>query len=200
MLEQILSLVQENSKEAVVSNPSVPNNLNGDVVNTLMSTLVGGFQQEAQGGNIGGLVSLFATQNPTVNSLSSNPIVSGIAQQAIGALVQKLGLNSNVASGIAASVIPSVIAAVIGKLNDPKSGFDLSSLAGSLLGGGNSNAGGGGFNMGMIGEALADGKIDMNDLMRIGGGMLSGGGNAQQNQEQKGGLDLGGLLGGLFGK
>src|SRR5690606_8114029 len=114
-----LSLVQENSKEAVVSNPSVPNNLNGDVVNTLMSTLVGGFQQEAQGGNIGGLVSLFATQNPTVNSLSSNPIVSGIAQQAIGALVQKLGLNSNVASGIAASVIPSVIAAVIGKLNDP---------------------------------------------------------------------------------
>lgn len=199
MLEQILSLVQENSQEAVVANPSVPNNMNGDVVSSLMSSLVGGFQQEAQGGNIGGLVSLFATQNPSVNSLNSNPIVSGIAQQAIGTLMQKFGLNNSVASGIASAVIPSVIAAVIGKLNDPNSGFDLSSLAGALLGGGDNNQGGG-FNMGMISDALADGKLDMNDLMRIGGGMLGGGGNAQQNQAQKGGLDLGGLLGGLFGK
>lgn len=199
MLEQILSLVQENSKDAVVGNPAVPNNLNGDVVNTLMSSLVGGFQKEAQGGNIGGLVSLFATQNPTVNNLNSNPIVSGIAQQAINALIQKFGLNSSIASGIASAVIPSVISAVIGKLNDPNSGFDLSSLAGSLLGGGNGNSGGG-FNMGMIGEALADGKIDMNDLMRIGGGMLSGGGNSQQSNDKNSGMDLGGLLGGLFGK
>ncbi len=200
MLEQILSLVQENSKEAVVGNPAVPNNLNGDVINSLMGSLVGGFQQEAQGGNIGGLVSLFATQNPSANSLSSNPIVSGIIQQAVGSLIQKFGLNNSIASGIVSSVIPGVIASVIGKLNDPNSGFDLGSLAGSLLGGGNSNNSGGGFDMGMISDALADGKIDMNDLMRIGGGMLGGGSNAQQNQEQKGGLDLGGLLGGLFGK
>lgn len=199
MLEQILSLVQENAKDAVVSNPSVPNDLNGDVINTLMGSLVGGFQQEAQAGNIGGLVSLFANQNATANSLTSNPIVSGIVQQTIGALVEKFGLNSNTAGGIVSAVIPTVISAVIGKVNDPNdTNFDLGTLAGSLLGGGNAGQGGG-LNMGMVSDALADGKLDMNDLMRIGGSLM-GGGATQNTQQKNEGLDLGGLLGGLFGK
>jgi hypothetical protein len=40
---------------------------------------------------------------------------------------------------------------------------------------------------------MADGKLDMNDVMRIGGSLLGGGGNS-------GGGGLGGMLGGLFGR
>ncbi len=57
-----------------------------------------------------------------------------------------------------------------------------------------------GFDFNQIGYAMADGKLDMNDLIRIGGGMLGGSSPApQQNKQEDGGLDLGGLLGGLFG-
>ncbi len=42
--------------------------------------------------------------------------------------------------------------------------------------------------------ALADGKLDMNDLMNIAGSAMGGGNNQQQNS---GGL--GSILGGLFG-
>ncbi len=59
-----------------------------------------------------------------------------------------------------------------------------------------SGASSGGFDFNQIGYALADGKLDMNDLMRMGGSMM-GGGNTNQ---QSGGMDLGGMLGGLFGK
>ncbi|MFN3379180.1 MAG: hypothetical protein ACK41O_06970, partial [Runella zeae] len=53
----------------------------------------------------------------------------------------------------------------------------------------------GGFDFNQIGYALADGTLDMNDVMRIGGSLLGGSGN---NSSSGGGL--GGLLGGLFGK
>ena len=41
--------------------------------------------------------------------------------------------------------------------------------------------------MGMAGSAMADGKLDMNDLMRVAGSQMGGGGG------------LGGMLGGLLG-
>jgi hypothetical protein len=72
------------------------------------------------------------------------------------------------------------------------------------MGGGSGAAsgvqGGGGFDFNQIGYAMADGKLDMNDLMRIGGSLMGGGKSAPSNNQQGSGLDLGGLLGGLFGK
>ena len=42
-------------------------------------------------------------------------------------------------------------------------------------------------------NVMADGKVDMGDIMNIAGKFMSGGG------QQQGGGGLGGLLGGLFG-
>jgi hypothetical protein len=73
--------------------------------------------------------------------------------------------------------------------------MDFGGIMGSLLGGGQAQQAQqqGGFDFNQIGYAMADGKLDMNDVMRIGGSLLGGGGNS-------GGGGLGGMLGGLFGR
>lgn len=204
MLEQLLGLIQENSQQAIVQNPQVPNAQNEDVMSTLMSSITGGLQQQAQSGNLQGLMGLLSGKgvNAGSNGLMDNPVVSSIAKNAIGSIMQKFGLNNSVASGIVASVLPGVISSIISKVSNPgDSSLDFNSILGGLMGGGapsqSSNAAASGFDFNQIGYALADGKLDMNDLINVGGSLL-GGGNKQQ--PQSGGLDLGGLLGGLFGK
>ncbi len=169
MLEQLFELVQQNSQQAVVQNPAVPNEHNTEVINTLTSSITGGLQEQVQSGNLGGLMSLFGGESGTSGaSLMNNPIVASIATNAIGAIVQKFGLNSQVAGSIVNSVLPGVLGAVIGQLNGQ---------------GGSSGAGNG---------------FDLGSLIQMGGGLL-GGGNDQQGKPASGGIDLGGMLGGLFG-
>jgi hypothetical protein len=207
MLEQLMGLIQENSQEAVVNNPAVPNENNNDVMQTLLGSITGGLQQEAQGGNISGIMGLLSgkTVQSGGSDLMSNPIVSGIANNAIGSIMEKFGFSSSTAGSLVASVLPGVLSSFINKTSNPNdSSIDFNSILGSLMGGGSGAAsgvqGGGGFDFNQIGYAMADGKLDMNDLMRIGGSLMGGGKSAPSNNQQGSGLDLGGLLGGLFGK
>lgn len=169
MLEQLFDLVQQNSQQSVVENPDVPNEHNQEVINTLTSSITGGLQEQVQSGNLSGLMGLFGGESGTSGaSLMNNPIVASIATNAIGAIVQKFGLNSQVAGSIVNSVLPGVLGAVIGQLN----------------GSGGSSGSGNGF--------------DLGSLIQMGGGLF-GGGNDQQGKPASGGIDLGGMLGGLFG-
>ncbi len=201
-----MGMIQENSQEAVVRNPEVPNQHNDDVMQTLMGSIMGGMQQEAQGGNAAGLMGLLSGKsvNPSQSSsLMSNPIVAGIAGKAIHSIMEKFGMSNSAASGIVASVLPGVLSSLISRTSNSNDGsIDFNGILGSLMGGQQGGtagvqAGGSGFDFNQIGYALADGKLDMNDLMRVGGSLM-GGGNS--NQQQGGGMDLGGMLGGLFGK
>ena len=177
MLEQLMGLIQNNSQEAIVNNPAIPNEHNNDAMQTILGAITGGMQQQAQNGQGGmaGLAGLLGGQSGTSGGgLMSNPIVAGIAQQAISGLMAKFGLGNNAASGIVSQVLPGVMGSMISKTNDPQdSSFNMSDIMG----------------------VMADGKVDMNDIMNIAGKFM-GGGQQQQNQ---GGGGLGGLLGGLFG-
>ncbi|GGM92933.1 hypothetical protein GCM10010967_27560 [Dyadobacter beijingensis] len=169
MLEQLFDLVQQNSQQAVVNNPAVPNEHNEEVINTLAGSITGGLQEQVQSGNINGLLGLFGGESGTsAASLMNNPIVASIATNAIGAIVQKFGLNSQVAGNIVNSVLPGVLGAVIGQLN---------------------GQGGGG---------VQGGGFDIGSLIKMGGGLF-GGGNSTGGKDSSGGIDLGGMLGGLFG-
>lgn len=210
MLDQLLGLIQQNSQQAIVQNPAVPNEHNEDVMKTLLGSITGGLKDQAQSGNLQGLMGLLSGNSGTSSSsLMNNPIVSSIANNAISSIMQKFGINSSAASGIVASVLPGVLSSLISKVsNSSDSSLDFNSVLGGLLGGGaNNQAAAGapqssGFDFNQIGYAMADGKLDMNDLIRVGGSMF-GGGNAPAaapaGQQQNGGMDLGGLLGGLFG-
>ncbi|MCE7039462.1 hypothetical protein [Dyadobacter sp. CY312] len=205
MLDQLLGLIQQNSQQAIVQNPAVPNEQNEDVMQTLLGSITGGLQEQAQSGNIQGLMGLLSgNSGATAGGLMNNPIVASIASNAIGSIMQKFGINNSAASGIVASVLPGVIGGLISKVsNSGDSSIDFNSILGGLMGGGGTQAASpaSGFDFNQIGYALADGKLDMNDLVRVGGSFMGGGQSAApaNNQQQQGGLDLGGLLGGLFG-
>ena len=99
--------------------------------------------------------------------------------------MQKFGLNNSAASSIVSMVLPAVIGGLAGKIMDRNDdSIDLNRAVGSVAGQPTD-----GFDLNQIGYAMQDGKIDMNDLMNNGGGLLGGG----QGQ------GLGGLLGGLLG-
>ncbi|MFN3382813.1 MAG: hypothetical protein ACK41O_25365, partial [Runella zeae] len=80
MLEQLMGLIQDNSQDAIVKNPAIPNQFNSDAMQTIFSSVVGGLQNQAQEGNVSGLMGLLSGQSGTGNNLMGNPIVSGIAQ------------------------------------------------------------------------------------------------------------------------
>lgn len=206
MLDQLLGLIQENSQQAIVQNPAVPNSQNNDVMQTLLGSITGGLQEHAQAGNLQGIMGLLSGKEGTGNSLMNNPIVASIAGKAISAIMERFGMSSGAAGGIVSSVLPGVLGGLISKVSNPGDGsMDFNGVLGSLLGGGgaagagNGVAASSGFDFNQIGYALADGKLDMNDVMNIGGSFLGGGAKPAASQPQQGGLDLGGLLGGLFG-
>ena len=190
-----MGLIQDHSQDAIVNNPAIPNQNNNDAMQTILQSVMGGLQNEAQGGNVGGLMGLLSGQGGQGGSLMNNPIVAGIAQNAIGSLMEKFGLSNSAAGNVIAQVLPGVLGSMISKTSNPNdSSMDFGGIMGSLLGGqAQQTQQQGGFDFNQIGYAMADGKLDMNDVMRIGGSLLGGGGNA-------GGGGLGGLLGGLFGK
>ncbi|PWJ59050.1 hypothetical protein CLV98_103423 [Dyadobacter jejuensis] len=201
MLEQLLGLIQENSQQAIVENPQVPNENNTDVMQTILGSITGGMQQQAQSGNMQGLMGLLSGKDVQSSSsgLMDNPIVASIAGNAINSITQKFGLNSSAASGIVASVLPGVLSSLISKVSNPgDSSIDFNGILGNLMGGQqNAGAQSSGFDFNQVGYALADGKLDMNDLIRVGGSLMGG---SQSDSKPAGGLDLGGMLGGLFGK
>ncbi len=190
-----MGLIQDQSQEAIVKNPAIPNENNNDAMQSILQSVMGGLQNEAQGGNLGGLMGLLSGQAGQGGNLMNNPIVSGIAQNAIGGLMEKFGLSNSAAGNIIAQVLPGVIGSMISKTSNPNdNSMDFGGIMGALLGGQAQQAQQqGGFDFNQIGYAMADGKLDMNDVMRISGSLLGGGGG------QQGGGGLGSLLGGLFG-
>ncbi|MBE9462416.1 DUF937 domain-containing protein [Dyadobacter subterraneus] len=208
MLDQLLGLIQEHSQQAIVQNPEIPNSQNADVMHTLMGSITGGLQEQAQSGNIQGIMGLLSGKE-TGNGIMNNPIVASIAGNAVSAIMQKFGLSSSSAGGIVSSVLPGVLGSLINKTSNPSDGsFDFNSILGGLLGGGGATAASpaaaaaSGFDFNQIGYALADGKLDMNDVMSIGKSFMGGGNAAPANPSQpkeQGGFDLGGMLGGFFG-
>jgi hypothetical protein len=102
MLEQLMGLIQDHSQDAIVNNPAIPNEHNNDAMQTILGAITGGMQQQAQGGQGGlaGLAGLLGGQAGNGGAgLMSNPIVAGIAQQAIGGLMQKFGMGNGAAAG-----------------------------------------------------------------------------------------------------
>ncbi|WP_064196409.1 MULTISPECIES: DUF937 domain-containing protein [Emticicia] len=193
MLEVLQGLIQQAGQGAVVQNPEVPNEHNEGVMGEVMQGLMGGLSNQASSqGGLGSLIGLLGGSAGNGGNLMSNPIVGSIAQSVVGNLMEKFGLSNSAAAGVVGSMLPSVLEGLINKTNDPNDdSIDMGGLMGSITGGKTN-----GIDFGSLlsqgAGALADGKLDMNDLMNIAGSAMGG-------QKQQGGGGLGSLLGGLFG-
>ncbi|GAB3339095.1 hypothetical protein GCM10027299_51760 [Larkinella ripae] len=192
MMETLMNLIRQQSGDAVVNNPAIPNNQNEDAVQAISSGILGGLQQQAQGGNLSDLLSMVTGQGSGAN-VNSSPVTQGVQQNVQQSLIERLGISSQTAMSIASVVVPMVLSKLMNKSRDPN---DSSVDGNQILGAATGNQGVDW--MGAASAAMADGKLDMGDLMRVAGGFMGGGNTSKPDQSSSGGL--GGLLGGLFGK
>lgn len=177
MLETLMNLVQQQAGQAVVNNPAIPNNQNDNVMQTIASSILGGLGQQAQGGGLGNLLGMVVNGG----NVQQSPVTQGVQEHVEQNLMQKLGISPQVAMSVAAAVVPMVLSKLMHKASDPNdSSVDGNSILGAATGKQGIDW------MGAASSAMADGKLDMNDLMRVMG-------------QQGGGGGLGGMLGGLFG-
>jgi hypothetical protein len=138
MLDNLVDLVKSLAGDAVVNNPDIPNEQNDAVIAEATNTVAGGLQNMAAGGGLQNILSLFGSggQQQDANSLLSNPSVNMMIGSFAGKLMNKFGLNSTQASGVANNLIPNVLSGLISKTNDPNnSSFTLDNLLHSLTGG-----------------------------------------------------------------
>lgn len=135
MFDQLLDLVKQNAGSAIIDNPAIPNQHNDDAINTATNSIMNSFTQQASGGNMNQIISIFqqgATQN--------NPVVNGVTKNVAGDLAQKFNLNSSQANGIAEQLIPVVMNQLVKKTNDPQdSSFTMDGIMKSV--GGNTDLG-----------------------------------------------------------
>lgn len=184
MFETLMNLVQQHAGQSVITNPAIPNEQNENVMQTVTSSILSGLGQQAQGGNLGNLLGMVVNGG---NNVENNPVTGGVQQHVEQNLIEKLGISPQVAMSVAASLVPMVLGKLMNKAADPNDpSVDGNTILGAATGQQGTDW------MGMASSAMADGKLDMNDLMRVVGGLGGGGG-------QQSGGGLGGMLGGLFG-
>jgi|SRR5690606_28941140 len=135
MFDNLLKLVSENAGEAIINNPSIPNERNEEAIKEASSGIMnqlGGLMNE---GGISAITDLFQGGN-----LQNNPAISKITNSVAGNLMEKFGLNSSQASDIVAKLIPTVLGKLVNKTNDPSdNSFDLQDIVKSIGGSGGGN-------------------------------------------------------------
>lgn len=196
MLENLLQLIKEVGQEQVVDNTDIPDNDNDNVMALAAESVTGVMQQELSNGHGEDVLKMFQTNSSA--QIMSSPVAQNIQTNFVDNITSKLGINKNVAMGLAATLIPIIISKLVKKTNstnEADSGFDLTKLIGSLTGGGNN----GGIDIaGLISQFTG------NKQNGSGGGIadiisqFTGGGNQNNNNQQSGGI--GDLIKGFFGK
>ena len=214
MIEQLFSLIQNESQQEIINNPEIPNEQNNLAVGLATESIFSGLQNVLANGGLQQVMGLFGGggQGQSSGISMNNPMVSGIAQNLIGQLMTRLGLSQKTAHNIAGSLVPMVLGSLVKKTTSTENnGFDINGLLGTLLGG-KSNAGGAvelpnrssGIDFGNILSRVTqnggmdmdgDGDVDLQDIIAATSGAAAG---VQRNRQGGGGVMdmIGGLLGG----
>ena len=132
MLENLLSLVKEHASEAIVNNPAIPNEHNDAAISTTAEGIMDHLKGLVTNGGMQTIMGLFSGGSNAINGEVTN-MSDNIATN----LMSKFGIGSEQAGGIVKMILPQVINSLISKTNDPNdNSFDVQSIIGSLMGGG----------------------------------------------------------------
>ncbi len=200
MFEQLMDLVKQNSQEAIINNPAVPNEQNDAVMQTAGSSVMSTLQGLLSSGGASSVLNLFNQNNQA--DISNHPVTQTASSNLISTLMSKFGIGSDKAGGIASMLIPMVMSKLVNKTNDSgDSSFNIQGIFNSLSGGKT-----GGMDIGSLvsqfgGSGLDknhDGKVDLSDLTAA----FSGGSDNshQTNSTQNSGGGIMDTISGLFGK
>jgi hypothetical protein len=143
MLESLIGLVKEYGQQHVVENPEVPNEYNERVMAEASYAVAGQLQSALANGQVQDVASLFG--NDEDEAIMSNPLAQNMQSGFVNNITSKLGINKNVAIGLAGTLLPMIISQFVKRTRSTApqdSGFDLGGLISSLTGGGGGNASG----------------------------------------------------------
>ena len=198
MFDQLMNLVKQNSGEAITNNPAIPNEQNEEAMNTTSGSIMDTLKGMMSGGDAASVLSLFNQNN---NDVTNHPVTQNVSSNLVTTLMNKFGLDSNKAGGIASSLIPLVMSKLVSKTNDNNdNSFNLQGIISSL--GGNSA---GGLDIGSIVSKIGGSGLDKNNDGKINLADITSAFSANNEQgndiknEEEGGRMMDKLKG-LFGK
>src|SRR5262245_42818798 len=131
MLENLFQLVKEYGQEQVVDNTDIPNEHNGQVMAEASYAVAGTLQNALANGQVQEVMGLFNTNSSS--QIMSSPVAQSMQSGFVDNITSKLGINKNVAIGLAATLIPIVVSKLVKRTNSTAasdSGFNLNGLIG----------------------------------------------------------------------
>ena len=199
MFDQLMNLVKQYSGDAIINNPAIPNEQNEEAMSTASGSIMDTLKGMMSGGGAASVLNLFNQNNS--NDVTNHPVTQNVSSNLIATLMNKFGLDSNKAAGIAGSLIPMVMSKLVSKTNDSNdSSFDLQGIFNSISG--NKT---GGMDIGSLVSEFGGSSLDKNNDGQVNLADLTAAftSNNSQTNEQNPQQGSGGImdsLKGLFGK
>lgn len=151
MFENLINLVRQNAGDAVISNPSIPNEKNEAAVETAGGSIMATLKNALAGGKLNDVLSFFK------NGRQGSPeLVQEATDNYAQDLQNNLGLTPAEASKTAAGLVPQTMQQLATKTADPSdNSFNIQDIFNKLSGNKTS-----GFNMEKMLNKFSGGKLD----------------------------------------
>lgn len=131
MIENLTQLVRDNAIEAIINNPSIPNEHNNAAIEQISITIIESLKCQIIGGGLKEVLGLFENKA----QLKGHVVLYDLNNCVINDLISKFGISHAAASDVAAKIISPVIEKLIKKTNDPAdSSFEVKGIL-SVVGG-----------------------------------------------------------------
>lgn len=131
MLDQIIDLIRNNARGAVINNPAIPNEKNESAIRQGGNSIIETLKNALASGRLNDVLGYFK------NGSAGNPeIVNEATNNYSRDLQTNLGVNEKEASDVASKVIPASMEQLANKTNDPSdNNFNIQDIFNQLSGG-----------------------------------------------------------------
>jgi hypothetical protein len=151
MLDQLINLVRQNSKDAVIDNPAIPNEKNEAAVQDAGGSIFSTLQGALSRGQLNEVLAFFKG-----GGAGSENIVQEATGNYAQDLKNKFGLDDSNAQSVANKVVPQTMSQLASKATDPSdNSFNIQDIFNQLSGGKT-----GGINIQNILNKFGGGKLD----------------------------------------
>lgn len=151
MLDKIIDLIRNNADDAVVRNPSVPNEKNEEVIRQGSNSIIETLKNALASGRLNDVLGYFKTGNA-----GNSQIVNEATDNYSRDLQTRVGLNEREARDVATKVIPPAMGQLANRTNDPSdNSFNIQDIFNQLSGGKT-----GGLNIQNLLSRFGGGKLD----------------------------------------